>query len=229
MNIGDNRKIAAEFFGYFKVFGNLQPDHKVLEVGSGFGRMAVPLTDYLNQRGSYDGLEIMNDAFNWCNSNFTPRFPNFKFHKVDVYNKRYNPTGKQKASDYEFPFKQEAFDFIWVTSVFTHMFWEEIERYLFEIYRVLKPGGTCCITWYIMDPISLSLTAKDKGTYNFKHYREGYWVESKEDLLYQIAFAKENVEKLYQRIGFKELEIKKGKWSGYSNGLSFQDVVIANR
>jgi methylase of polypeptide subunit release factors len=38
----------------------LRPEHRVLDIGSGIGNVALGLADYL--RGSYDGLEIHPDA-----------------------------------------------------------------------------------------------------------------------------------------------------------------------
>src|SRR5437867_6142389 len=39
--------------------GGLRPDSKVLDVGCGIGRLAVPLTRHLGETGSYDGLDIV--------------------------------------------------------------------------------------------------------------------------------------------------------------------------
>jgi hypothetical protein len=55
---GSFSEIGNEFFRYFVEFGFLEPFHQVLDIGSGIGRMAVPLTRFLNERGTYDGLEI---------------------------------------------------------------------------------------------------------------------------------------------------------------------------
>jgi len=229
INIGDPMQISNEFFKYFLEKGQVKPHYKILEVGSGFGRMAIPFTTYLNLKGSYDGLEILTDGYNWCNSHFTPIYPNFQFHNIDVYNKRYNPTGSQNAVNYKFPFDKERFDFVWLTSVFTHMFWEEIENYLLEIYRVLKPRGKSCITWYLMDDMAKELIDRNMGTYNFKFRYNDDWIETQEDPLFQIAFLQEKVVALYNHIGFKGVTIQKGKWSGCEDGLSFQDIIWAEK
>src|SRR5262245_42727438 len=44
----------------------LQPRHRLLDVGSGIGNLAVALLDDL--RGGYDGLEIHTEAVRWCQS-----------------------------------------------------------------------------------------------------------------------------------------------------------------
>ena len=44
-------KIGKEFRSHFIDFARLEKNAKVLDVGCGIGRIAVPLTDYLNGRG----------------------------------------------------------------------------------------------------------------------------------------------------------------------------------
>ena len=50
----------------FKEYGNLLPEHTVLDIGSGIGRMAVPLTSYLNNTSQYEGFDIVAEGVNWC-------------------------------------------------------------------------------------------------------------------------------------------------------------------
>lgn len=51
---GDFKKTGEEFLGYFTNCG-LQPEHNVLDIGCGIGRMAIPLTRFL--KGRYEGFE----------------------------------------------------------------------------------------------------------------------------------------------------------------------------
>src|SRR4029079_17934996 len=111
--------IGYEFLEYFKVSG-LKPSDRVLDVGCGIGRMAIPLTTYLST-GSYDGFDIVPHGIEWCQEKVTPLFPNFRFRHADIWNKMYNPTGTLKVSKFAFPYPNETFDFVFLTSVFTHM------------------------------------------------------------------------------------------------------------
>ena len=179
INIGNNRKIANEFFSYFVDDLNIATDSKILEVGSGFGRMAIPLTTFLNQNGSYDGIELIEDGVNWCQSRFTNFFVNFKFQQIDVYNSRYNPKGTSDPAHYRFPFKENTFNAIYLTSVFTHMYPNAIENYLTEIGRVLKPGERCLCTYYLYNDDYQIEQISNNTLYTFKFEFENYRVEDK--------------------------------------------------
>jgi SAM-dependent methyltransferase len=122
---GDFKRIGNDFLGYFKASG-LRPDSRVLDIGSGIGRMAVPLTRYLTSE--YNGLEIVAEGVDWCQRQISSRFPNFHFTRADVYNKHYNPTGRYQARDYRFPYEDSSFDFVFLTSVFTHMLAGDVDQ-----------------------------------------------------------------------------------------------------
>ncbi|GAA0747852.1 class I SAM-dependent methyltransferase [Gaetbulibacter jejuensis] len=230
INSGVNSEINQEFFNYFKDLCGLQPTDSVLEVGSGFGRMAIPLTEYLSTEGRYEGLEIIQDGVNWCTSKFTTRYPNFKFQYIDVYNERYNPKGRQEASNFLFPYNNETFDFVYLTSVFTHMFYDDVAHYLSEINRVLTPGGVCLITYFILDDISLMQIRHKRGVFSFRHDKDGAFIEDMQQPEYAVAYTLDTIRSLYKTHKLEiQSPIRYGNWSGREPYLSFQDIVIARK
>src|SRR5688500_5001218 len=70
----DFKEVGEEFFQYFVNLGGLEPDQRVLDVGSGTGRMALPLTRYLED-GSYDGIDIVAASVEWCRKTYSRRYP----------------------------------------------------------------------------------------------------------------------------------------------------------
>lgn len=63
---GDFRKVGEEFFRHFVELGGLKKSDNVLDVGSGIGRMAIPLINYLDPNSRYEGIDIVESGINWC-------------------------------------------------------------------------------------------------------------------------------------------------------------------
>src|SRR5438874_4060962 len=63
---GDFRQIGRVFRDYFIELGDLQPGDRVLDIGCGIGRMAIPLTKYLSKNGEYWGIDIVKHGIDWC-------------------------------------------------------------------------------------------------------------------------------------------------------------------
>ena len=148
-----------EFLHYFTQYGGLKSNENVLDIGCGIGRMARPLTRYLTT-GSYVGMDVMPDGLEWCAENISSKYQNFSFQRMDVFNEYYNPGSKTEACDYRFPFPDGSFDFIYLTSVFTHLLRPDVEQYLSEISRLLSDGGRLFSTWFLLndDVMAVSYT-----------------------------------------------------------------------
>jgi hypothetical protein len=141
--------IGAEFLGHLVELADLQPHESVLDIGSGMGRMAIPLTSYLQPPGRYDGFDVIREQVEWCQENITPRHPIFRFQLVAVRNGSYNPAGGFEAAAFTFPYADASFDVILLASVFTHLLRADLEQYVAEIRRVLRPGGRALMTFFL--------------------------------------------------------------------------------
>lgn len=151
----------------------LNESARILDVGCGLGLFARSLTTFLKDNGRYDGFDVNAKAIAWCRDNIAGGFPRFHFQAIEIGNKLYNPKGTGRASDFVFPYSDDSFDFVLVSSVFTHMFPHEVENYFSEIFRVLKTGGKCLVSFWLLNEESSKLM---RGTtppldfpYHFQH------------------------------------------------------------
>jgi SAM-dependent methyltransferase len=223
------KAIGNEFLGYLVDLCGLQPGDAVLDVGCGSGRMALPLSGYLNPEGRYAGFDVSREAVAWCTENISGSHPNFDFTVVDIQNGEYNPEGRYKSSDFRFPYPDESFDVVLLASVFTHMLPPDVKQYLYEIARVLKPGGRCLITFFLLNEESSALIKEGKGFLKFEHETPGYRMTNANVPEAAIAYPEAFVRYLYGECGLELREpLRYGTWCGRTNGMSGQDVVIAS-
>lgn len=226
---GSFSKIGMLYYKAFTEKWGLKPNDKVLDVGCGVGRIALPLTLYL-KNGLYEGFDVNKDAIDWCKNNIEPDFTNFHFKFIDLYNNTYNPNGMIKPDSFTFPYENEYFDFIILTSVFTHMLPEDVSNFVKEISRVLKMGGCCYASYFILNQNSKTNIQKGISRLNFKtNLTLGSKTTNEEKPETAIAHEEEYIKKLYNLNG---LEIKKfnfGTWSDSNQIKGPQDVIFASK
>ena len=228
---GDFKTIGSMYLNRFIELGKFKPDHRVLDIGCGIGRIAIPLTTYLNSYGSYEGFDIVKIGIDWCQKKITPKFPNFRFKYISLRNKLYTSENENLARNFIFPYKDQDFDFIILTSVFTHMLPEDMENYLKEIYRVLKPSGKCYVTFFLLNNTS-KIAMVNNDELNFTHIH-GYFRTHKKQLKEaNVAYEESYLINNYLKTAHFEVDkIFYGYWSGRSREktLDFQDSIILSK
>jgi SAM-dependent methyltransferase len=157
------------------------------------------------------------------------RHENFRFHHADVRNTEYNANGQHAAAEYRFPFDDATFDFVFLTSIFTHMRPPEVARYLAEIGRVLKPGGRCLVTWFLLNAESRALIADGRAELSFLYELDGCLITNKAVPEEAIAHPQELVQAMYESAGLSLEPVRYGAWCGRASFLSYQDVCVALR
>jgi SAM-dependent methyltransferase len=213
--------------------GELAPDGRVLDIGCGPGRIAARLTRHL-ESGSYEGFDIVPRSIRWCQRSITPRHPTFRFQLADIRSGQYNPTGSQEARSYTFPYDDGEFDLALAASVFTHMRPGEINRYVSEAGRVLKPGGRFLASFFLLNEdtqkrlmVSGARSLGDEQRDYGIPYRSGH-PDTPEHM---IAMFESDVREMYERAGLEIQSIRYGKWCGRRDSyLGFgQDLIVARR
>jgi SAM-dependent methyltransferase len=229
-NILSFKRDGEEFFGYFIHLCNPKADETILDVGCGIGRKTVPLTKFLNTEGRYEGFDIVKKGINWCKLNISTKYPNFYFQLIDVYNEHYNPKAKIKSSEFTFPYANESFDCVLLGSVFTHMLPEDMENYLFEISRVLKEGGKCLISFFLLNAEALEMIERGKSTLNFKYQIGNHRTVNPKVPEDAVCYDESFILTLYSKCGLSiKGPIHYGSWCNRDNYLSYQDIIFAKK
>jgi SAM-dependent methyltransferase len=204
----------------------LQVHHFVLDIGSGIGRVAIPLGKVINAKGKYIGIDVIEQGVKWCVKNITSRYPNFTFIYTPLKNDLYRNTG-QDAATFTFPFENNSFDFAIANSLFTHMMPNEVQQYYKELHRVLKPGGKIYATFFIGNNINRYTS---NPFFSFKVIKENYRLMDEqvtganiafdESYLFSDIISPKHFDLSYKSYGFWSNESLKSECE------EFQDIVV---
>lgn len=122
---GDWERVGATCFAAL-VHAGLQPEHSVLDIGCGSGRLADQLHGWLT--GNYVGLDVSKKLVRYARKRF--RRLNFEVTDGITVNA-----------------PSEAFEMVAMFSVATHIPLALVSHYLTESYRVLRPGGAAVMSF----------------------------------------------------------------------------------
>jgi SAM-dependent methyltransferase len=227
-------KTGPEFAHYCRELGGLRPDGSILDVGCGFGPLAAALTEYLTPAARFEGFDIVPAGVEWAQSRITARYPNFRFTWLDVYNDGYHPEGKLDPRSVEFPYRDAAFDLVHLRSVFTHMLPEEVDHYLGEIRRVMRPDGRCLISYFLINNESLELMENGQSSKYFLYdhgvYRCNRPEHRRKKQGYSIAYEEGFIRSLYRKRGLRLIgPVHYGAWCGRGDPVDGQDILVAGK
>ncbi|MEU9759050.1 class I SAM-dependent methyltransferase [Streptomyces sp. NPDC047985] len=226
---GDFLEVGRQITAYMRDELGVGPGHDVLDAGCGAGRIAVPLTDVLTE-GSYLGFDIVPHAVEWCSRTITPRHPNFRFAHVDIRQEIYNPQGTLSAADFRFPAEDAAFDTAALVGLISHLRPAELENYLAESARVLRPGGQCFATAYLVDDTVAANIARGATAFEFTHDHGDYYVHSEEEPTYAIAYRLEHILSVAARHGLRmRRDPRPGTWGVSTRRPASMDLLVLER
>lgn len=228
--------IGRRHIELYDKFCGIREGMTVIDVGCGIGRDAFQLFDtFKDGNGKYIGIDVTRDSIVWCQDNITPKHPNFEFYHFDAENELYNPHGKYTSLDFVFPVPDGSVDRIFLASVFTHLFEEEVLHYMKEFARVLKPDGQVYATFFLHSAEALE-AAKSKGTTPWKANFDiplspGVFANDPTFPRGAVAFTDSTMRRMISEAGLRLVKpYLKGSWSGlHAQADDGQDVAILGR
>lgn len=209
----------------------LTPSESVLDLGCGPGPTAIVLADYLSDEGRYEGIDIMPSVIEFCAAAYADK-PNFGFQLADIHSSHYNPGGRQSASNFVFPYDDASFDFIFSASLFTHLLPEEVENYCREMARVLKPGGRCMTTAFLLNEESRATMQRDDlpVAYRFNHGSGTARYLNADNVAQAVAHDEAWMRRTFLASDMRISELTFGTWAGQPDLLgALQDLIVAIR
>ena len=205
----------------------LTDDASLLDVGCSVGRLPIALLTFTGYGGHYTGFDVTPKQVSWARRTLTPVSANLRFRHLDVRNARYNPRGAVEPDDVRFPAKAESQDMACLFSIFTHFYRNDIQVYLHELRRVLKPGGTVVASWFVYDDERYD--AAVSSIYPMIHRLDEHTIYSdQDDPLRAIAFHEDLIRSMVETAGLELELIERGTWAG-GPGPDFQDIVVLRR
>lgn len=228
--VANFRTTGEDWASRIIAFGGLTESDRALEVGCGIGRVASALARRFPSL-DYHGFDIKPEEVRWLRDNFTRKHPTFRFGHLNAHNAFYNPAGTLDPATAPFPYADDSFDFVYLTSVFTHMRPGEIAHYLREIRRVLAPGGRLFASWFLLDEEAREGIRAGLSSRPFRHEIEpGCFTDNLAVPEDAIAYAPAAVAQRYEDAGFEAPVWHRGRWYRdpvLNAARDYQDIALA--
>ena len=122
----------------------------VLDWGCGFGRATELLLKQDTKPKSYIGIEIDKERYNHCMKTFSKE-KNCKFLWIPKNDYIKHPTFGIKNPTYSIPVSGKSISLFLAYSVFTHLYYDQMQFFLKEIFKLLKDDGIAVTTWFLIN------------------------------------------------------------------------------
>lgn len=221
------RELGAKWTKTFRDLGGLRAGQSVLDIGCGPGRMAIAIGEAFAWDNDYLGFDVNAADIDFCTREITGAHPRFRFLHVDAKNPHYNPKGRVETKTLVFPAPDASIGFAFATSVFTHMFRDDVAHFVRETLRCLKPGGVFLSTWFLRHEAAEAEMQAGRARFAFAHRKEpGVTYSSAAEPAKAVAFTRDAALALFS--GYADVTHCQGGWANLK-GRHSQDIIVARK
>ena len=225
---GDFWQIGNEVVGLTMATARLYPDDRVLDVGCGLGRIALPLSRLLDQHGRYDGFDTSREYIEWCQRTLPVDSARFHFQYFSIRSSHYNEQGSIAAETFAFPWPASSFTLTIAVSLFTHLSAAATRNYLNEIARTLSPRGRLFASFFVLDEQSAPLAEHGTTHPRFSaRFNEGM-ISDAANPEAAVAFNSEWLAEALSSAGLVFDAFYPGRWRHLAV-VSHQDILVAHK
>ena len=221
-----------EFVAYLRLLAGLHDGDSLWDMGCGCAMLELALQD-LGWQGQLIGTDLHRPCIEWAQKNIETRHPGHRFVHMDVYNAAYWPSGTLSAQEWLDGFGEKGFDVIVAKSLFTHVLPDELRVYLKGMADRLKSGGRALLTFFVLSEEQARLAAMRRNRIPFHPYGESGCCAVRRPLAptAAVAYEEQYLMESLREAGFKaeRCSLRPGVWTGSADGLSYQDVVVAEK
>jgi len=231
LNGGPNTAIGRYYGELLTQTRELAPGARILDMGCGYGRIALDLASRLTDDQHYLGLDPHLEAIEWARDNIASHRPNFTFEHIDITSRPYNPEGTVEGTTYRFPCDDNSLDLVFMFSVLTHVDLDTVQSYIREAARTLKPDtGRLVATFFLLDWQVNMLLARGRGHFRMRWRHRKSRVENRTNPELAIAHPRKRILAMLSEAGFAQTTVRNGAWPGRTgiDSMDFQDLLIAD-
>ena len=222
-------EIGDDIVRRLREVAGLGPESRVVDIGCGYGRLAHALLRWPGFRGRYAGIDILERHVGWCAECLAPLAGGrFEFRFLDVRNGRYNPQGALDPNTVDLGVPPRSADVVVLSSVFTHMYPEQITHYLEQIRLMAAPGARVFATFFLLNDAWRAAAAENRPRYPLPHaLNDVCRFMDAADPLHVIAYEESWVRQQVAAAAFGPVgSVLYGSWSGRADAFDFQDVLV---
>lgn len=209
---------GQELFNICERAVTLQPNHSVLDLGCGTGR----ILNYLKNKDVI-GVDINHDYCEIAGKNNTVKL-------IDVYHPEYNPDGTIECKVGYTNLEDESFDRSICIAVLNHQYIKEAKEIIKELLRVTKKNGLILISGFFIN----KFTNLNSSKFKFQPISFESWSTNIDRPCLNSAFDESVIRKtIIENNGQIVEPIRYGQWRGQTHqtivSLTGHDLIIIRK